>query len=109
MKILSTFPKLRSELAIMSQISHPFILKLIGVSIHQLCFAMELAPLGDLASYLYEQHVITRLELVTRKAYHETILPRMLTYKICLQVQLDIVDEIKNIHESKRKMINLLF
>ena len=91
MKILTSFPKLRSELTIMSQLSHPCILKLIGVSIHQLCFAMELAPLGDLASYIYEQHVSSRPELVTEKAFHETILPRMITYKICLQVQSGLV------------------
>ena len=86
MAVIGTFPKLRSELAIMSQLhNHPCILKLIGVSIHRLCFAMEFAPLGDLATYIHGQYV-NRLGAATDQPLHEAVLPCLLTYKIALQV-----------------------
>ena len=85
--VVTTFPDLRSELAIMSQLNHPCILRAIGVSIRQLCFAMEFAPLGDLASYIRDQYISTRPIMLSQKVLHETILPRMLTYKIAFQVR----------------------
>ena len=90
--VMNAVPVLRSELVIMSQLNdHPCILRLIGVCTQQLLFAMEFAPLGDLASYVHEQYILTRPQLMSQRVFMDTILPRMLTYKIALQVSVCIM------------------
>ncbi|XP_071795301.1 leucine-rich repeat serine/threonine-protein kinase 1-like [Asterias amurensis] len=82
--VINGFANLRSEVATMAKLRHPCIIHLIGISIQHLCFAMELAPLGDLASFL-KKELDNRREELNQKVYH-TILDRTLTYKIALQV-----------------------
>ncbi len=82
--VINGFANLRSEVATMAKLRHPCIIHLVGISIQHLCFAMELAPLGDLSSFLKKELDNQREEL-NQKVYH-TILDRALTYKIALQV-----------------------
>ena len=88
--VLYKFPQLRSEVAMMSRLKHPCIIKLIGVSIQQLSFAMEFAPLGDLDSYVGCKFKELKSQFVSERTIHKTILPRMLTYKITHQVAMAI-------------------
>ena len=37
-------------------LQHPCIVSLVGISIHPLCFALQLAPLGSLNTVLKEKH-----------------------------------------------------
>lgn len=37
-------------------LQHPCIVSLVGISIHPLCFALQLAPLGSLNTVLEEKH-----------------------------------------------------
>lgn len=37
-------------------LQHPCIVSLLGISIHPLCFALQLAPLGSLNTVLEEKH-----------------------------------------------------
>lgn len=37
-------------------LQHPCIVSLVGISIHPLCFALQLAPLGSLNTVLEERH-----------------------------------------------------
>ncbi|XP_038074850.1 leucine-rich repeat serine/threonine-protein kinase 1-like [Patiria miniata] len=85
MLVMEGFYNLRSEVATMCKLRHPCVIHLIGISIHNLCFAMELAPLGDLASLLHQESKSLRESLVKEKVYG-TILDRVLTFKIAMQV-----------------------
>ena len=83
--VIEGFSNLRSEVATMSKLRHPCIIHMVGISIQHLCFAMELAPLGDLATFLRKELECQRESFMNQKVYH-TILDRILTYKIALQV-----------------------
>lgn len=86
MSVIYKFPKLRSEVALMARLKHPCIIKLLGVSIQQLSFAMEFAPLGDLSTYVERRFEELQAEFISERTVHRTLLPRMLTYKIAHQV-----------------------
>ena len=51
MRNLSEF---RQEASMLHALQHPCIVSLIGISVHPLCFALELAPLGSLNTVLSE-------------------------------------------------------
>eukprot|EP00057_Strongylocentrotus_purpuratus_P022734 XP_011677208.1 PREDICTED: leucine-rich repeat serine/threonine-protein kinase 1-like [Strongylocentrotus purpuratus] len=84
--LMESFHKLRNEVAIMAKLDHPYIVNLVGVSIRHICFAMDYAPLGDLRSYLFAEHQSARPHFVKRNIVLESVLSRMLTYKISQQV-----------------------
>lgn len=52
---LRSFSEFRQEASILHSLHHPCIVSLVGISIHPLCFALELAPLGSLNTVLEEK------------------------------------------------------
>ena len=51
---MRNFSEFRQEASMLHALQHPCIVSLIGISIHPLCFALELAPLGSLNTVLSE-------------------------------------------------------
>ncbi|XP_038074856.1 leucine-rich repeat serine/threonine-protein kinase 1-like [Patiria miniata] len=86
MLVMEGFSNLRSEVATMCKLRHPCIIQLIGISIQNLCFAMELAPLRDLAKLLRRESESHRESFVRKERAYGTILDRVLTFKIAMQV-----------------------
>uniref|UniRef100_A0A8C5M637 non-specific serine/threonine protein kinase n=2 Tax=Leptobrachium leishanense TaxID=445787 RepID=A0A8C5M637_9ANUR len=54
MDVMRNFSEFRQEASMLHSLQHPCIVSLIGISIHPLCFALELAPLGSLNTVLAE-------------------------------------------------------
>ncbi|XP_060709344.1 leucine-rich repeat serine/threonine-protein kinase 1 isoform X1 [Hemiscyllium ocellatum] len=54
MEALRNFSEFRQEASMLHSMQHPCIVSLIGISIHPLCFALELAPLGSLHTVLID-------------------------------------------------------
>ncbi|XP_058256583.1 leucine-rich repeat serine/threonine-protein kinase 1 isoform X2 [Hemibagrus wyckioides] len=50
-----SFSEFRQEASMLHTLQHPCIVALLGISIHPLCFALQLAPLGSLNSVLEER------------------------------------------------------
>lgn len=50
-----SFSEFRQEASTLHTLQHPCIVALLGISIHPLCFALQLAPLGSLNSVLEER------------------------------------------------------
>ncbi|XP_053320757.1 leucine-rich repeat serine/threonine-protein kinase 1 isoform X2 [Spea bombifrons] len=55
MDVMRNFCEFRQEASMLHSLQHPCIVSLIGISIHPLCFALELAPLGSLNTVLTEK------------------------------------------------------
>lgn len=51
-----SFAEFRQESSTLHSLQHPCIVSLVGISIHPLCFALQLAPLGSLNTVLEEKH-----------------------------------------------------
>lgn len=51
-----SFSEFRQESSMLHSLQHPCIVSLVGISIHPLCFALQLAPLGSLNTVLEEKH-----------------------------------------------------
>ncbi|XP_053573569.1 leucine-rich repeat serine/threonine-protein kinase 1 [Bombina bombina] len=54
MDAMRNFSEFRQEASMLHSLQHPCIVSLIGINIHPLCFALELAPLGSLNTVLAE-------------------------------------------------------
>lgn len=50
-----SFSEFRQEASMLHSLQHPCIVALVGISIHPLCFALQLAPLGSLNTILEEK------------------------------------------------------
>ncbi|KAM9461021.1 leucine-rich repeat serine/threonine-protein kinase 1 [Clarias gariepinus] len=50
-----SFSEFRQESSMLHTLQHPCIVSLLGISIHPLCFALQLAPLGSLNTVLEER------------------------------------------------------
>ena len=83
---LEKFFMFRNEVAMLSQLNHENIVKLIGwVCIQRFAFAMELAPKGKLSDVLEEEYdKFTKRN--PQRYIHDVVLSRELTYKIVTQV-----------------------
>lgn len=55
-KACRSFSEFRQEASMLHSLQHPCIVALVGISIHPLCFALQLAPLGSLNTVLEERH-----------------------------------------------------
>uniref|UniRef100_A0AAY4E7H3 non-specific serine/threonine protein kinase n=1 Tax=Denticeps clupeoides TaxID=299321 RepID=A0AAY4E7H3_9TELE len=55
MDALKCFSEFRQEASMLHSLQHPCVVALVGISIHPLCFALELAPLGSLNTVLTGQ------------------------------------------------------
>ncbi|XP_037001810.2 leucine-rich repeat serine/threonine-protein kinase 1 isoform X1 [Artibeus jamaicensis] len=73
---MKNFSEFRQEASMLHALQHPCIVSLIGISIHPLCFALELAPLGSLNTVLSEN----------AKGSSFMPLGHMLTQKIAYQI-----------------------
>lgn len=51
-----SFSEFRQEASMLHSLQHPCIVSLVGISIHPLCFALQLAPLGSLNTVLEEKN-----------------------------------------------------
>ncbi|KAL6112664.1 lrrk1 [Pungitius sinensis] len=71
-----SFSEFRQEASMLHSLQHPCIVPLVGISIHPLCFALQLAPLGSLNTVLEEK----------RKGTGYMPLGHMLTYKVAYQI-----------------------
>ncbi|KAM8894430.1 leucine-rich repeat serine/threonine-protein kinase 1 [Spinachia spinachia] len=71
-----SFSEFRQEASMLHSLQHPCIVPLVGISIHPLCFALQLAPLGSLNTVLEEK----------RKGAGYMPLDHMLTYKVAYQI-----------------------
>uniref|UniRef100_H3BET7 Leucine rich repeat kinase 1 n=1 Tax=Latimeria chalumnae TaxID=7897 RepID=H3BET7_LATCH len=76
MEALRNFSEFRQEASMLHSLQHPCIVSLIGISIHPLCFALQLAPLGSLNMVLSDNS----------KGASFMPLGHMLTYRIAYQV-----------------------
>lgn len=50
-----SFTEFRQEASMLRSLQHPCIVYLVGINIHPLCFALQLAPLGSLNTVLEEK------------------------------------------------------
>ncbi|KAF1392492.1 hypothetical protein PFLUV_G00028510 [Perca fluviatilis] len=73
-----SFSEFRQEASMLHSLQHPCIVSLVGISIHPLCFALQLAPLGSLNSVLEEKHKGTGSRYMP--------LGHMLTFKVAYQI-----------------------
>ncbi|XP_077420975.1 leucine-rich repeat serine/threonine-protein kinase 1 [Vanacampus margaritifer] len=71
------FSEFRQEAAALHSLQHPCVVALVGVSIHPLCLALELAPLGSLSGVLEDRR---------RRDGGYLPLGHMITYKMAYQV-----------------------
>ncbi|KAI4891039.1 hypothetical protein NFI96_008634 [Prochilodus magdalenae] len=71
-----SFSEFRQEASMLHTLQHPCIVALMGISIHPLCFALELAPLGSLNTVLEERS----------KGSQFMPLGHMLTFKAAYQI-----------------------
>uniref|UniRef100_A0A3B3UX17 non-specific serine/threonine protein kinase n=1 Tax=Poecilia latipinna TaxID=48699 RepID=A0A3B3UX17_9TELE len=71
-----SFSEFRQEASMLHSLQHPCIVALVGISIHPLCFALQLAPLGSLNTVLEKRH----------KGSEYMPLGHMLTFKVAYQV-----------------------
>ncbi|XP_053437826.1 leucine-rich repeat serine/threonine-protein kinase 1 isoform X2 [Nycticebus coucang] len=80
MDAMKNFSEFRQEASMLHALQHPCIVSLIGISIHPLCFALELAPLSSLNTVLSEN------------AKDSSFMPlgHMLTQKIAYQIALGL-------------------
>ncbi|XP_069767547.1 leucine-rich repeat serine/threonine-protein kinase 1 isoform X4 [Narcine bancroftii] len=80
LEALRNFSEFRQETSILHLMQHPCIVALVGLCIHPLCFALELAPLGSLTMVLTEYSKDTSF----------VPLGHMLTYRIAYQIALGL-------------------
>ncbi|RVE74987.1 hypothetical protein OJAV_G00027490 [Oryzias javanicus] len=52
-----SFSEFRQEASMLHSLQHPCVVSMLGISIHPLCFALQLAPLGSLNTVLEENHL----------------------------------------------------
>uniref|UniRef100_A0A3P9J7W9 non-specific serine/threonine protein kinase n=1 Tax=Oryzias latipes TaxID=8090 RepID=A0A3P9J7W9_ORYLA len=71
-----SFSEFRQEASMLHSLQHPCIVSMLGISIHPLCFALQLAPLGSLNTVLEEN----------RLGCGFMPLGHMLTFKMAYQV-----------------------
>ncbi|XP_034413570.1 leucine-rich repeat serine/threonine-protein kinase 1 isoform X4 [Cyclopterus lumpus] len=71
-----SFSEFRQEASMLHSLQHPCIVSLVGISIHPLCFALQLAPLGSLNTVLEEK----------RKGSGYMPLGHMLTFRVAYQI-----------------------
>uniref|UniRef100_A0A672SDE8 non-specific serine/threonine protein kinase n=1 Tax=Sinocyclocheilus grahami TaxID=75366 RepID=A0A672SDE8_SINGR len=69
-----SFSEFRQEASMLHSLQHPCIVALVGISIHPLCFSLQLAPLGSLNTILEE------------RAKGFVPLGHMLTFKVAYQI-----------------------
>ncbi|XP_068741133.1 leucine-rich repeat serine/threonine-protein kinase 1-like isoform X3 [Montipora capricornis] len=89
-KVVKAFWDLRQEVAVLCRLKHPCVVRLVGVSLHPLCFVLELAPHGSLATVIDELSV-KREERAKQQDSSASntrgcLLGRELSYKIVFQV-----------------------
>ncbi|XP_054590342.2 leucine-rich repeat serine/threonine-protein kinase 1 isoform X2 [Nothobranchius furzeri] len=77
-----SFSEFRQEASMLHSLHHPCIVSLVGISIHPLCFALQLAPLGSLNTVLEEK----------RKDKSSAYMPlgHMLTFKVAYQIAMGL-------------------
>ena len=90
------------KVAVLCRLKHPCVVRLVGVSLHPLCFVLELAPHGSLATVIDELSV-KREERAKQQDSSASntrgcLLGRELSYKIAFQVLLWYL-----IHVNKRR------
>lgn len=88
-KVVKAFWDLRQEVAVLCRLNHPCVVRLLAVSLHPLCFVLELAPYGSLATVLDE--LSTKREAQENEgsqvaSSREAILGRELSYNIAFQI-----------------------
>ncbi|XP_016103532.1 leucine-rich repeat serine/threonine-protein kinase 1 [Sinocyclocheilus grahami] len=71
-----SFSEFRQEASMLHSLQHPCIVALVGISIHPLCFSLQLAPLGSLNTILEER----------AKGSQFVPLGHMLTFKVAYQI-----------------------
>ncbi|XP_069481127.1 leucine-rich repeat serine/threonine-protein kinase 1 isoform X2 [Ambystoma mexicanum] len=76
MEAMRNFSEFRQEASMLHSLTHPCIVALIGICIHPLSFALELAPLGSLNSIISERS----------KGVHFMPLGHMLTHRVAYQI-----------------------
>ncbi|XP_062246581.1 leucine-rich repeat serine/threonine-protein kinase 1 isoform X1 [Platichthys flesus] len=76
--VCRSFSEFRQEASMLHSLQHPCIVSLVGISIHPLCFALQLAPLGSLNTVLKEKH----------KGNGSKYMPlgHMLTFRVAYQI-----------------------
>ncbi|XP_034536413.1 leucine-rich repeat serine/threonine-protein kinase 1 isoform X2 [Notolabrus celidotus] len=73
-----SFSEFRQEASMLHSLQHPCIVALVGISIHPLCFALQLAPLGSLNTVLEEKQ--------KSKGSRYMPLGHMLTFRVAYQI-----------------------
>nr|XP_002736404.1 PREDICTED: leucine-rich repeat serine/threonine-protein kinase 1-like [Saccoglossus kowalevskii] len=88
MAAIRAFKELRGEVSLLCKLNHPNIVRLIGINLRPMCFALELAPMGSLSKILDDEMTKQKRGLYYNipGSFYGTLLDRVLTYKIALQV-----------------------
>ncbi|XP_072321953.1 leucine-rich repeat serine/threonine-protein kinase 1 [Eucyclogobius newberryi] len=73
-----SFSEFRQEASMLRALHHPCIVSLLGISIHPLCFALQLAPLGSLNTVLEAGNKRSGVKFIP--------LGHMLTFKMSYQI-----------------------
>ncbi|XP_076011527.1 leucine-rich repeat serine/threonine-protein kinase 1 isoform X2 [Genypterus blacodes] len=73
-----SFSEFRQESSMLHSLQHPCIVSLLGISIHPLCFALQLAPLGSLNTVLEEKN--------KSKGSRYMPIGHMLTFRVAYQI-----------------------
>ncbi|XP_060898698.1 leucine-rich repeat serine/threonine-protein kinase 1 isoform X1 [Labrus mixtus] len=73
-----SFSEFRQETSMLHSLQHPCIVSMVGISIHPLCFALQLAPLGSLNTVLEEKN--------KSRASRYMPLGHMLTFRVAYQI-----------------------
>ncbi|XP_041640649.1 leucine-rich repeat serine/threonine-protein kinase 1 [Cheilinus undulatus] len=73
-----SFSEFRQESSMLHSLQHPCIVSLVGISIHPLCFALQLAPLGSLNTVLEEKQ--------KNRGSRYMPLGHMLTFRVAYQI-----------------------
>ncbi|XP_058485313.1 leucine-rich repeat serine/threonine-protein kinase 1 [Solea solea] len=71
-----SFSEFRQESSILHSLQHPCIVSLVGISVHPLCIALQLAPLSSLNTVLQDAHPGSRF----------MPLGHMLTFRVAYQI-----------------------
>eukprot|EP00117_Sycon_ciliatum_P021504 scpid6936/ scgid3290/ Leucine-rich repeat serine/threonine-protein kinase 1 len=81
---LTLLRQLRQEITVLRLLKHPCVVRLIGVQLHPICFALELAPMGSLLDLMEKQ--VAQQPPVPAGSLIGPVFGHVLTHRILLQV-----------------------
>lgn len=78
--------QLRQEVTVLKLLKHSCVVRLIGVQLHPIAFALELAPLGSLFDIMEKR--LEKLHGIASNCLHGPVFGHMLTQRVLMQVRI---------------------